>query len=234
MRVTLNHTEDIANDTRTFWFEPQHKLRYSAGQFVELSLPDAGIPAPDNQRRFTLSSSPTEALLGITTKKAITYDSPFKSALFGLRPGAQATMSEALGDFILPKDTTIPLVFVAAGIGITPIRSMVKWLHDIQERRSIHLIYGAHDVDHVFFRELFADYGLPTTIVLSHPPRGWRSETGRLDAARVLEFAPDVDEKLYYLSGPEPLIQDIADGLRAAGVAGHRLVADHFLGYREI
>ena len=56
-----------------------------------------------------------------------------------------------MGDFVLPKDTTLPLVFVAGGIGVTPIRSMVKWLTDTDQKRTIHVIYAARSLPEIAF-----------------------------------------------------------------------------------
>jgi ferredoxin-NADP reductase len=39
MNITLDHVEDIAANIKTFWFKPDQKVRYLAGQFIEMTLP---------------------------------------------------------------------------------------------------------------------------------------------------------------------------------------------------
>src|SRR5579862_735458 len=117
MKVRLDHTNQEAANITTFWFKPLQQLTYTAGQYIELTLPhdrpdDRGI-----KRWFTLSSAPGGDLVSITTKFAGEKSSTFKRSLFGLSPGAELHMSEASGDFVLPKDSSIPLVLVAGGIG---------------------------------------------------------------------------------------------------------------------
>ncbi|HSX46675.1 MAG TPA: FAD-dependent oxidoreductase [Patescibacteria group bacterium] len=231
MQVTLEKTEEVALNTRTFWFRPERPLDYVAGQYIEMSLPHQGADDRGTKRWFTLSSSPSEPLLSMTTKKAVDRMSTFKQTLFGLSIGTQVTMSEAMGDFVLPKDTTIPLVFVAGGIGITPMRSMVKWLTDQGERRQIHVIYGARQLEDVAFQDLFQNYGAQFDIVLSDQVAGWSGRTGRLSAELILDIAGKTSEQLYYVSGPEPLTEALEADLGKAGIAHNKLVLDFFPGY---
>ena len=234
MRVTLDHIEETARNIRTFWFKPERPVRYVAGQFIELTLPHDNPDKRGIRHWFTLSSSPSEELLSVTTRQADENGSSFKETLFGLPLGASVMMSEPMGDFVLPKDPSVPLVFVAGGIGITPMRSMIKWLHDNQEHRTIHLIYAASSIEEVAFRELFNTYGAPTDIVLSEAPKKWQGLTGRLDAGRILELAPNVDNKLYFLSGPEPMVEALTKGLHDAGVDKRHIVGDYFPNYTGI
>lgn len=233
MLATLDHTEPIAERIVSFYFQPERPIRYTAGQFIEMTL---DIAEPDERGRrhwFTLSASPSEDLLAITTKfpPADAPVSSFKQMLRNLKPGDQVTISDPMGDFVLPKDKTIPLVFIAGGIGVTPFRSIIKWLHDNQQQRSIQLLYAANTVEEVAFRDLFAAYGLPVTIILSQPPAGWEGESGRLTADKILELAPDIDKKLYFVSGPEPMVEGLIKGLEDAGVDKRRLVGDYFPNY---
>lgn len=234
MRVTLDHTEDVAKNIKTFWWKPERPVRYVAGQFIELILPHENNDKRGLKRWFTLSSSPSEELVSITTKHATENSSSFKNALFNLTPGDSVMMSEPMGDFVLPKDITVPLVFIAGGIGVTPMRSMIKWLNDQQEHRTIQLIYAANNIDEVAFRNLFNEYGLPTDIVLSEAPKSWDGHVGRLDANRILELAPNVDNKLYFISGPEPMVEGIAKNLAEHGVDKRRIVGDYFPNYGVI
>lgn len=234
MRVTLDHTEDVAHNIKTFWWKPERPFRYTAGQFIELMLPHDKADKRGQKRWFTLSSSPSEELLSITTKHAPEKGSSFKDSLFNLKQGDSVMMSEPMGDFVLPKDVSVPLVFIAGGIGVTPMRSMLRWLKDNEQQRTIHLIYAANSIEEVAFRDLFNDYGLPTDIVLSNAPTGWKGHTGRLDATKILKLAPNVDDKLYFISGPEPMVEGLGKGLADQGVDKRHIVGDYFPNYGGI
>lgn len=234
MKAVLSRTEDIAQNIRTFWFKPERPIRYTAGQFIEMTLPHDGADKRGQKRWFTLSSSPSEDLISITTKHATGQVSTFKQTLFGLEPGAEVTVSEPMGDFVLPKDKTIPLLFIAGGIGVTPMRSMVKFLTDLGEKRHIHIIYGAKTLDEVAFRNLFESYGAKLDIVLSQQIANWSGRTGTLSAELILEIVDNNPGQLIYVSGPEPMVETLEEDLLDHDIEPKRLVLDFFPNYDRI
>lgn len=223
MNVTLDHIQDTAAHIKTFWFKPEHPLRYEAGQFIELTIKHADVDDRGIRRWFTLSSSPTDELLSITTKLA-DKPSSFKKHLFGLKPGDVVNMSDSMGDFVLPKDRSTPLIFVAGGIGVTPIHSMVKYLHDTSGQRTTHLLYAAHNDSEIAFKQLFDN-------TLSHTEY---ITTTSLTSADVLRTAQQYTNPLIYLSGPEEMVEVFVAELKEQGVSGSRLVTDYFPGYAGV
>ncbi len=233
MKATLDHTNNEAKNIITFRFKTEESLRYTAGQFIEATIPHENPDERGEKHWFTLSSSPTEELISITTKFS-DPSSTFKAALKSLQPGDSITISEPMGDFVLPKDPTIPLLFVAGGIGVTPMRSMVKWLLDTGEKRNIRLIYAMQSLDFAAFLSMFEAYGIEPELILSSPPEGWKGRTGHLTAKNILEISGDLDESLVYLSGPEPMIETLSNDLKLLGVASSSIITDFFPGYTSI
>lgn len=234
MRVALDHVEDIAENIKTFWFKPEKPIRHMAGQFIELRIPHKDKDKRGDKRWFTLSSSPTEELVSITTKLAPEGGSTFKQALVGLDANSEATMSDPMGDFVLPKDESIELIFVAGGIGVTPMRSMIKSLHDNGQKRSITLIYAVSKESELAFKDLFASADIQFIAVVGQPDIGWKGETARIDAARIISLASGYENKYIYLSGPEPMTESLYKDLKQLGVNKKSLVTDYFPGYTEI
>lgn len=234
MIATLDHAEPLAPNITTYWFRTEGPVSYTAGQFTELRLPHDNADDRGDKRWYTLSSSPTEELLAITTKFAKDKGSSFKQTLRQLQPGTQAGMADPMGDFVLPKDPGIPLVLVAGGIGITPYRSMVKWLLDTGERRDIHLLYSLSTAKEIVFRDLLEAYGLKLDIIISDPPEGWQGLSGTLTAERILDIAGDMNGKQLYLSGPEPMVESFDKDLKKLGLLNDQIVTDFFPGYVEI
>jgi len=232
VNVVFDHSEPIAHNIRTFWFRPDKPMYYLAGQYTELTLPHDN---PDNRgikRWFTLSSSPTDEMLSITTKFAGEQSSSFKKHLFEqLKPGTQLHMADPMGDFVLPKDTTLPLVFVAGGIGLTPFHSMIKWLQDTDEHRDIQFLYGVRHEDEQAFHDLFASYGVQPITFVSEPTPEWQGETGKLDAERILRHITPIGNKRIYVSGPEQMVQALTKDLEKHGVPKDQLINDEFPGY---
>src|SRR5690349_12906121 len=123
MNVIFDHAEDTADHIKTFWFKPEKPVKYTAGQFTEIYLPHDNADNRGQRRWFTVSSSPTDPMVSITTKFATEHGSTFKQTLAALKPGTPLKLADPMGDFVLPKDPSIPLIFVAGGIGVTPMHS---------------------------------------------------------------------------------------------------------------
>jgi len=228
----FDHAEDVARNIKTFWFEPKRPVRFIAGQFTEIHLPhaadDRGI-----RRWFTISSSPTAALVGITTKFASPAGSSFKQLLSDLKPGAPLKLAEPMGDFVLPKDPTIPLVFVAGGMGITPMHSMLQWLQSTGEQRTIHLIYAAANTDELAFLPFLQRANIKLTTIIKTPGAEYQGESGSLSTERILQLAPDDGKSLIYLAGPESMVETFFKEFPQKGIMQERLVTDYFPGYQQ-
>ncbi len=234
MKVTLDHTKDENSNVRSFFFRPEKPMDYTAGQFTEFQLPHNNPDDRGIKRWFTLSSSPTDEFLSITTKFAGETASSFKKTLWQLPMGTELDFAEAMGDFVLPKDPAIPLVFVAGGMGITPFHSIISYLLATGEGRSIEVILAFNTAEDVLFEDLFKKYGVPPTVVLSDPADSWQGENGHLSGERILNLVDDAQDKRLYVSGPEPMVETLEKDLLATGLDKNNLVLDFFPGYQPI
>lgn len=230
MKAVFVEAVDVASGVRTFRFRPERPLRFVAGQFTELYLPHKNPDGRGQKRWFTLSSSPGEELLAITTRLA-DEPSSFKNALSRLQPGDGVRLAEPLGDFVLPKSPDIPLTFVAVGIGCTPFRSMLRQLKDERQRRPITMFYAGRDTGSLPFKELFEEM-TELQLIIKNPPSGWTGgRRGTLTAEVVLPAVETTDLGLIYLAGPEVFVESLRGGLTQAGIASERIVTDSFPGY---
>lgn len=221
--LALVRREQIAPAIIASWLTKPVGFSFQAGQFLHWSLPHAQPDDRDTERWFTISASPTESELLITTKIS-EKSSTFKQAFRNLKPGDTLAATGPEGDFVLPTDKSQPLVFLAGGIGITPFRSMIKFLVDTNEPRPITLLYAAKTTDEFVFKDLFSTaektIGLKTKYI-----------TGPLDEQTIKTFVTDLTKPLIYLSGPEPMVEALGDTLKEAGVPAQRLKQDFFPGY---
>lgn len=224
MKVTFDHSEPIAKNITSFWFKPDRDVRYVAGQFIELRIPHEGRDSRGDKRWFTLSSSPTDKLLSITTKHAAENGSSFKEALHSLKEGTQLDMASPMGDFILPKDTSIPLFFVAGGIGCTPFHSIVKYVQDSGETRDITLLYSARSQEEIAFKDTFTALGNKFKAVVGE----------RLDGPLIKKLGALTDAHYVYLSGPEPMVEALEKDIKSMGINKKHIHTDFFPGYTTI
>src|SRR5581483_5455784 len=114
--------EKIGLDTFTFRFSRPKKFKFIPGQYTRIKLLNQNLPS----YFFTLSSSPLDNTLTITTK--IKHSSPFKQALLSLKTGNKVNFENAQGEFILDQKISTQ-VFLSGGIGITPFYSMLTYAY---------------------------------------------------------------------------------------------------------
>src|SRR5260370_1410080 len=120
---------------------------------MEFTLAHPHSDSRGNRRYFTLASSPTENLVHLGIRF---YDqgSSFKQAMFQMNGKTQFVAAQIAGDFTLPTDPSQKLVFIAGGIGITPFRSMLKYLLDTHQRRDIVMFYANRRVDEIVYKDV--------------------------------------------------------------------------------
>lgn len=234
MKAVFDHKEPETNNIFTFYFKPEDPVQYTAGQYTRLTLDH---PHPDDRgtrRWFTLSSSPTDEYLTITTKFADKDGSTFKKALRKLKEGSEVDMASPMGDFVLPKLLQTPLIFVAGGIGITPFHSMFRYLSYTDEQRPIKFIYGVRSEDEIIFQKDMDDAGVHATIVVSEPSAAWGGERGRITAEMIVGLEQPTEDTLIYLSGPEPMLEALEQDLKKQGIKEEQIVTDFFPGYTSL
>jgi ferredoxin-NADP reductase len=115
-------SEPIGRDVTSFSFRPRRRLDFHAGQHGLLIIPKGGF------KPFSIASPPTDTEITIATR--LNSRSKFKLALAALKPGDRVRFFAPLMNFTTER-TARELVFLAQGVGITPIRSM---LLDIADR----------------------------------------------------------------------------------------------------
>jgi ferredoxin-NADP reductase len=218
----------------TYYFITESPMRYTAGQFTELTIQHDSPDSRGIKRWFTLSSSPSDQFLSITTRNIGMQGSSFKRALETLRPGTEVKMESPMGDFVLPKDINTPLLFVAGGVGVTPFHSMLTWIAASGQKRPIHFLYAVEKEDEIIFQNTFSSAHQHVSIVVSTPSRAWGGLRGPIDADMIVEIGQPSPQTLIYLSGPESMTENLAQQLRRGGIAASNIVTDDFLGYESI
>ena len=231
MKLTYETTTEDTATVATFFFAPEQQLSYTAGQFVEVTIPHDNADNRGTKRWFTLSSSPTDDKISITTKFATENGSTFKQALRSLVSGDVITISDPMGDFVLPKLVQTPLVFIAGGIGVTPFLSIFQWLKATNEERPIKFLLAVANEDEIGFQDIFESAKQHATIVVSQPSPAWGGERGHLSAEMILGLEQPTDDTFVYISGPESLVENLTHDLIKAGLNKHQVVGDYFPNY---
>jgi len=206
----------------TFTEATGHYPKFQAGQYMEWTIPNRHSDTRGNRRYFTVASSPTEKELMLATRVPAP-DSSFKQQLMAMKPGDTLLAADVTGSFVLPEATDRKLAFLAGGIGVTPFRSIAKYLTDVDQRRDIrHICFGNSPTDFAF-TDIFAaaeKVGVQTTY-----------EAVRINPELIKTDIPDYKERVFYLSGPLVFVQSAEKILLDLGVKRRQIRKDFFPGY---
>ncbi len=233
--LVLTGVETAAKDVYDFIFTPDRPLSFRPGQYLEWTL---GHHYPDNRgnrRYFTVASSPTENNIRLGVK-FYSQSSTFKRALASMKIGDKISMSHLSGGFVLPKDKKKKLVFIAGGIGVTPFRSMIKYLLDKKEIRPIVVLYSNKTAEDVAYREIFdrakKELGIETVYVLTaEKSQAAGTYSGSIDAGLIGRAIPDYKERTFYISGPRAMVEAFKKTLREMGISRFKVKSDFFPGF---
>jgi len=219
-----------------FIFAAPKGLAFKPGQYMEWTLPLKRGDSRGNRRFLTLASSPTERnlLLGV---KFYPDPSRFKQELADLDTGGGIVGGQLAGDFVLPDRRDKKLVFVAGGIGITPFRSIIKYLIDRNEKRPITLLYSNRQFNEIVYSDVLEEarqkLGINTFYALTdlkQIPEGWQGQKGHFDLKAVARAVPDFKEREFYISGSHNMVTGFKDLLLNLGVRRAEIKTDFFPG----
>ena len=235
--LTLKEKISIARNLYEFSFISNQKLDFLPGQYLEWTLPHKSVDSRGNRRYFTIASSPTEENIKLGVK-IFENSSSFKTALMSLDKGTRLTASQLSGDFTLPKDSNKKLVFIAGGIGVTPFRSMIKYLLDKSEKRDIVLFYINKTAEEIVFKEIFDEafrkLDIKTVYVLTDKeniPKGWKGRVGHLGGDIIRKDVFDFRERIFYISGSHSMTESLKEILKGIEVSDNQIKTDYFPGY---
>lgn len=220
MRAAFVKKEKIGSNIWNLHFKPESKIRYIAGQFIEMYLPHMETDERGDKRWLTISSAPQNDLITVTTKLHKTSPSTFKQALFNLKDGQFVNISSPMGDFVLPKINTIPIIFIAGGIGYTPFKSILEDSLYKNENRDITLMHVLkEDLAINSFKALGSSYKV-------------------IESARNNEIVDQIKEIVtpahyIYVSGPELFVEQQLEKLENIKIERSQIFTDFFHGYDE-
>jgi predicted ferric reductase len=204
-------------------------IRFQPGQFAWLTL--RASPFHLKEHPFSFSSSPARAgQLEFTIKEL----GDFSSTIKNIEPGEIAYLDGPYGVFTTDRYAAAPgFVFIAGGIGIAPIMSMLRALADKHDKRPVSLIYGNERWDRVVFREecesLKAGLNLDVVHVLGDPPEDWTGERGLITQEVLGRHLPAGYENFEcFICGPNPMIRSVEQSLSNLRVPFRRVHSEIF------
>jgi predicted ferric reductase len=202
---------------------------FSPGQFAWLTLGRSPFRAREHPFSFSGSAANRE-----TVQFTIKELGDFTRVIKNVEPGEIAYLDGPHGVFTTDYYSNAQgFVFIAGGVGIAPIMSILRTLADRNDPRSLHLIYGNSTWERVLFREeidvLKARLNLHVTHILHQPPPDWVGLEGILNERVLREAIPESAHAFhYFMCGPKGMTHSVQRGLHAMGIPLHRMHLELF------
>jgi predicted ferric reductase len=201
-------------------------MKFTAGQYAWMTVGDS--PYSLQQHPFSFSSSERDSSLSFTAKAI----GDFTCSWEDFEPGQAVYLEGPYGAFTLDAHSE-GAVFIAGGIGVTPVMSILRTMRDNGDERPAVLVYGNATLDDITFREeleeLETALALDVVHVVEEPGEHWDGESGYIDGdtlRRVLP--PDCRNYEYFICGPEPMMDSAEAALRDMGVSWRQIYTERF------
>jgi len=152
-----------------------------------------------------------------------------------LRAGDQLELRGPIGGYFVwePTDDS-PLMLIAGGSGVVPLRSMLR--HRLRAGSDVpaRLLYSSRTLPDVIYRGELDQYGdgvrVICTLTRSQPP-GWTGYSGRVNTAMLAETVwPASQHPLAFVCGPTTFVEAVAENLIGLGYPSERIKTERFGG----
>jgi len=220
--------DEVTQETQDTWslYFKGRKLAYKPGQFMVIRLRRNGKTSESHP--FTISSSPTQDRLSISVKSV----GDFTATIGDTKPADIAYIDVPYGIFSFLNHDSDNLVFVAGGIGITPLMSMLRYIHDSDLKRNVTLIWGNKaDKDIVFREELGKMEGEMPSLKVVHimsKQEDWQGEKGYVDAEKIKKHVDSLQESEFFICGPPVMMNSVIKVLKSLGVSKGKIHYEKF------
>jgi ferredoxin-NADP reductase len=197
-----------------------------AGQHVDVRLTaDDGYQA---QRSYSIASAPQDAELVLTVERLVDGEvSPYLTDV--LAPGDDLELRGPIGGYFVWQEALGgPLLLVAGGSGVVPLRAILRHHHATASEIPVRLLYSARTRDDLIYTEELEDYETTITLTREQSPE-WRGRTGRVGPDLLAETAwAPAERPLVYVCGPTGFVEAVADALVMLGHSPARIRTERF------
>ncbi len=199
------------NEIYTFKFKPLSNFNYNAGQWIHIGFPTQQKDK-ERVRHMSFSTSPEENHIGFTMDTA--SRTLFKSLMLNLHKGDIMKGFKINGNLIIEPDFSQKIVFIAGGIGITPIRSLIKNIKDTSNSIDWKLLHISRD-GFLFEDELSQFIN-----------KQWRVSRSGIDS--VWKNVIDSKNTKYFLCGSNRFVSGLITRLLESGISENQIVVEDF------
>ncbi|NIM96275.1 MAG: 2Fe-2S iron-sulfur cluster binding domain-containing protein [Anaerolineales bacterium] len=225
LKLAEIHTETISAKTFRFVRLDGPIPPFRPGQYVNLFVEVDGV---QTSRPYSISSIPEDETIDLTVQEK---PGGFVSTylLRDLQPGDELESTGPSGRFYHePLMDGTKLVFLAGGSGITPFRSIIRFALHRELPLEMHLLYGSRLAGEVIYHDELQELAdsnenFQFSLVISEPADDYDGLTGFLDGDLIRKQVGNVEDKTFFLCGPNEMYDFCLEALQGIGVPQHKI-----------
>lgn len=195
------------------------------GKFVMIRILVKGLWTQEHP--FSLSMLPNSDHFRVTIRQL----GDFTNQIPRVKPGTRVLVSGPYGGFTNDLQRTGKVVYVAGGIGITPVRAMLEERAQRGDKTDIILLYGNRSQEETALwhevAQLGDKLGVQIFNILSEQP-DYKGEKGFIDKERIIRLVPDIAMRDVFLCGPPAMVQNVLPALKELGVPNKYIHREQF------
>jgi len=224
----VQETESV----RSFYLESVQKeeFEFVPGQFVLVSLPQEG--GKTLKRAYSISSCPNgECPIRIT----MNLHGEFTAKMFSKNEGDPLLVAGPYGNFVFDAKSPDDAVFIAGGVGVTPLISMIMEAAKASPEKKLALFYSSRDPGHMpFLGELEKiagnnpNFKLIVTITGDKKIEGRETLSGRIDGNMLRNALGELGKKTYYVCGPRQMVEGVIELLETLGIDSEKIKTERW------
>lgn len=220
---------DEAAGAKTFRLEVPGDFRFVPGMWVMIQFPDKR----EHASAYSISSSPLQdGSIDLSFCKV----GPLTQRLWETRPGQELLLRGPYGNWRY-DGSLAHAVLVTDGTGITPYRSMARYVIEKGLANKLTFVYSARTEKHFLYHddlEAFRRHGFKVYQTVTHPQEGtgWNGPTGEITVATLAREVDDFANATFYLCGPKGLVEGLKGSLLARGIPREQLRFENWGDYK--
>lgn len=231
-KIILNFQkkDEINKNIFTFYFD--NKIDFLPGQYLKVNLSIINPDEKGTSRYFTISSSPLDKYIEITTRIG---KSSFKKYLKNLKSGEKINAFGPIGYFNFDSKDKDEQIFLSGGMGITPFHSIIKFLDQKKLNTRIKLIASfSKKNDVIFYDELKEIESRNENLkiifnVTKEKVKGF--ENDRLSKKFIEKYSENLKKAKYFIVGSEDFEYGVSELIKSFGIKEEKVFKENFPGY---
>lgn len=185
---------------------------FKPGQWIDLYA-----PLPEGEKNIggytIISSAHTQDTIDLAVRESLHH--PVTKWLHEISPGAEVKITMGQGKFFLTEEMMQEksLTFIAGGIGLTPILSMIRSLD--KTKTAVKLFYSVSNEEDILFKDELAPFSVFTVTKNANP--SWTGETQRINIELLKKYRADLKSH-FFICGPKGMLNILSTDLKIHGV----------------